>query len=152
MHTCTHSNTGHKEHGKASVYALTGLQFTPTLGKALQLLTKYGLDSQREKDFPVEVAVESLLSTLPLEIAATPDVDLVSCINHFLDGCATDGKQVPLAPHPHSHSHVTLTLTRPSPSLSLTPHAHSHSQLTLTLTHPSRSLSLTPHISHPTPY
>ena len=48
---------------------LSGLQLTPALGKALALLTKHGLDTERRKEFPVEVAMESLLSTSPLMVA-----------------------------------------------------------------------------------
>ena len=79
-----------------SVYASPGLQFTPTLGKALQLLTKHGLDIQRQKDFPVEVAMESLTSTSTLMVAAAPDMGLTSSIDHFLSNCTTDENHVPI--------------------------------------------------------
>ena len=69
---------------------LSGLQFTSTLGKALSLLTKHGLEIKRQKEFPVEVAMESLLSTSPLMVAAAPDMDLMSCIEHFLEHCTDD--------------------------------------------------------------
>ena len=69
---------------------LSGLQLTPALGKALALLTKHGLDTERRKEFPVEVAMESLLSTSPLMVAAAPDMDLMSCIEHFLEHCVDD--------------------------------------------------------------
>ena len=36
-----------------AVRELSGLQFTSTLGKALALLTKHGLDTKRRKEFPV---------------------------------------------------------------------------------------------------
>merc|ERR1719201_1559804 len=73
-----------------SLRKLTGLQFTSTFGKALALLTKHGLDTERRKEFPVEVAMESLLSTSPLMVAAAPDMDLMSCIEHFLEHCVDD--------------------------------------------------------------
>ena len=69
---------------------LSGLQLTPALGKALALLTKHGLEMKRQKEFPVEVAMESLLSTSPLMVAAAPDMDLMSCIEHFLEHCVDD--------------------------------------------------------------
>ena len=75
---------------------LSGLQFTSMLGKALELLRKHGLENQRQKDFPVEVAMESLLSNSPLEVAAAPDMDLVSCIDHFHHHCAADKGLVPM--------------------------------------------------------
>ena len=75
---------------------LSGLQFTPALGNALQLLTKHGLEHKRKKDSPVEVAIESLLSTSPLEIASAPDMDLVSCIDFFLENCVADTDNVPV--------------------------------------------------------
>ena len=75
---------------------LTGLQFTPTLGKALALLTKHGLEIKRQKEFPVEVAMESLLSTSPLMVAEAPDMDLRGCIEHFLEHCVDgEGKIAP---------------------------------------------------------
>ena len=73
---------------------LSGLQFSPTLGKALALLTKHGLDTERRKEFPVEVAMESLLSTSPLMVAAAPDMDLMSCIEHFLELCVDDEGEI----------------------------------------------------------
>ena len=75
---------------------LTGLQFSSTLGKALALLMKHGLDTERRKEFPVEVAMESLLSTSPLMVAAAPDMDLMSCVDYFLDRCVdNEGKIAP---------------------------------------------------------
>ena len=75
---------------------LTGLQLSHTLGKALALLNKHGLDHQRRQDSPVEVAMESLLSTSPLMVAEAPDMDLMSCIEHFLEHCVDDeGKVAP---------------------------------------------------------
>ena len=76
------------------VRQLSGLQFTSTLGKALALLTKHGLETKRRKEFPVEVAMESLLSTSPLMVAAAPDMDLMSCVEHFLEHCVDDEGQV----------------------------------------------------------
>ena len=73
---------------------LTGLQFTPTLGKALELLIKHGLDTERRKEFPVEVAMESLLSTSPLMVAAAPDMDLMSSVEHFLQHCVDNEGQL----------------------------------------------------------
>ena len=73
---------------------LTGLQFTPTLGKALALLTKHGLEIKRQKEFPVEVVMESLLSKSPLMVAAAPDMDVMSCIEHFLEHCVDGEGQV----------------------------------------------------------
>ena len=35
--------------------------------------------------------MESLLSTSPLMVAAAPDMDVMSCVEHFLDHCA-DGE------------------------------------------------------------
>ena len=70
---------------------LTGLQLTPALGQALSLLRKHGLDTQRRKEFPVEAAMESLLSTSPLMVAAAPDMDLMGCIDYFLEHCV-DGE------------------------------------------------------------
>ena len=34
--------------------------------------------------------MESLLSTSPLEVAAAPDMDLMSCVDYFLDHCVDD--------------------------------------------------------------
>ena len=73
---------------------LSGLQFTTTLGKALALLTKHGLEIKRQKEFPVEIVMESLLSKSPLMVAAAPDMDLMSCIDHFLQHCVDDEGQV----------------------------------------------------------
>ena len=73
---------------------LSGLQFSSTLGKALALLAKHGLETKRRKEFPVEVAMESLLSTSPLMVAAAPDMDLMSCVEHFLEHCVDDEGQV----------------------------------------------------------
>ena len=67
-----------------------GLQFTAALGNALALLKKYGLDNQHQEDFPVEAAMESLLSTSPLMVAAAPDMDLMSCVDYFVDRCTDD--------------------------------------------------------------
>ena len=73
---------------------LSGLRFSTTLGKALALLLKHGLDTERRKEFPVEVAMESLLSTSPLMVAAAPDMDLMGCVDYFLDRCV-DGHRAP---------------------------------------------------------
>ena len=72
----------------------SGLQFTSSLGKALTLLTKHGLDTEKRKEFPVEAAMESLLSTAPLMVAAAPDMDLMSCVNYFLDRCTDDNGEL----------------------------------------------------------
>ena len=53
-----------------------GLQLSAALGNALTLLAKHGLAEGRKKDFPVEVAMESLLSSTPLAVAAAEDMDL----------------------------------------------------------------------------
>ena len=71
-----------------------GLQFSAALGNALKLLTKYGLDTQRQKDFPVEAAIESLLSTSTLAVAAAPDMDLMRCVDYFLERCVDDKGQI----------------------------------------------------------
>ena len=71
---------------------LTGLQFTSKLGEALALLEKHGLDTERRKEFPVEVALESLLSTSPLMVATAPDMDVTGCVEHFLQHCADKGE------------------------------------------------------------
>merc|ERR1711939_980121 len=55
---------------------------------------KHGLDTERRKEFPVEVAMESLLSTSPLMVAAARDMDLMSCVEHFLDHCVDDAGQI----------------------------------------------------------
>ena len=34
--------------------------------------------------------MESLLSTSPLMVAAAPDMDLMSCVDYFLDRCVDD--------------------------------------------------------------
>ena len=73
---------------------LSGLQFGSSLGKALELLTKHGLDTERRKEFPVEAAMESLLSTSPLMVAAAPDMDLMSCVDYFLDRCVGDDGEI----------------------------------------------------------
>ena len=40
--------------------------------------------------------MESLLSTSPLMVAAAPDMDLMSCVEHFLEHCVDDeGKIAP---------------------------------------------------------
>merc|ERR1719182_1057998 len=75
---------------RGSPRKLTGLQFTSAFGEALSLLTKHGLDTERRKEFPVEVAMESLLSTSPLMVAAAPDMDLMSCVEYFLEHCVGD--------------------------------------------------------------
>jgi len=69
---------------------LSGLSFTSDLGEALSLLAKHGLDDQRREDFPVEAAIESLLSTSPLRVSAAKDMDLNSSIQYFLDRCTDD--------------------------------------------------------------
>ena len=71
-----------------------GLLFPSALGTALAPLVKHGLEIKRQKEFPVEVAMESLLSTSPLMVAAAPDMDLMSCIEHFLEHCVDDEGQV----------------------------------------------------------
>ena len=44
--------------------------------------------------------MESLLSTSPLMVAAAPDMDLMSCIEHFLEHCVDDeGKIAPKFAH-----------------------------------------------------
>ena len=48
-----------------------------------------GLDTQRQKDWSVEAAVECLLSTSTLEVVAVPDMDLTRCVDHFLEGKMT---------------------------------------------------------------
>ena len=53
-----------------------GLQLSAALGNALTLLAKHGLDHGRKKDFPAEVAMESLSSSTPLEVAAAEDMGL----------------------------------------------------------------------------
>lgn len=68
----------------------SGLQFTPALGKALTLLKKYGLDTQRQQDFPVETAMESLLSKTPLMVKAAPEMDLIACIDYLVKSCVDD--------------------------------------------------------------
>ena len=73
---------------------LSGLQLTSTLGKALALLTKHDLEIKRQKEFPVEVAMESLLSTSPLMVAAAPDMDLMSCVDYFLARCVDDEGEI----------------------------------------------------------
>ena len=83
-----------RERSQAIIRKLSGLQLTPTLGKALALLTKHGLETKRRKEFPVEVAMESLLSTSPLMVAAAPDMDLMSCVEHFLEHCVDDEGQI----------------------------------------------------------
>ena len=77
---------------KPKASRLSGLQFTSTLGKALALLTKHGLETKRRKEFPVEVALESLLSTSPLMVATAPDMDVTGCVEHFLQHCADKGE------------------------------------------------------------
>jgi len=68
----------------------SGLQFTPALGKALALLKKYGLDTQHQQEFPVETAMESLLSKSPLLVGAAPEMDLMACIDYFIKRCVDD--------------------------------------------------------------
>ena len=38
--------------------------------------------------------MESLLSTSPLMVAAAPDMDLLSCVDYFLDHCVDDEGQI----------------------------------------------------------
>ena len=71
--------------GEIELMALSGLQLSGTLATALELIRKYGLDSQRQKHSPVQVAVESLLSKSTLKIAGAPDMDLESAIDYCLD-------------------------------------------------------------------
>ena len=73
---------------------LSGLQLSSTLGNAMALLAKHGLDTERRKEFPVEAAMESLLSPSPLMVAAAPDMDLMSCIDYFLDRCVGDDGEI----------------------------------------------------------
>ena len=80
---------------------LTGLRFSTTLGKALALLTKHGLDTERRKEFPVEVAMESLMSTSPLMVKAAPDMDLMSCVDYFLDRCVDGHRSLSHNPTPN---------------------------------------------------
>ena len=75
-------------------HKLSGLQLTAKLGKALALLTKHGLETKRQKEFPVEVAMESLLSTSPLMVAAAPDMDLMGCVDYFLQHCVNDAGKI----------------------------------------------------------
>ena len=70
------------------------LHFTGALGDALALLTKYGLDSQRKEEFPVEAEKESLLSTSPLMVAAAPEKDLLGSIAYLLDRCVDDKEEI----------------------------------------------------------
>ena len=67
-----------------------GLQFTAALGNALALLKRYDLDNQRQKDLPVEAAMESLLSASPLMVAAAPGMDLMGCIDYLVERCTDD--------------------------------------------------------------
>ena len=55
---------------------------TAALGKALRLLAKHGLNEARKKDFPVEVAMESLLSSTTLAVAAAEDLGLKRSDHH----------------------------------------------------------------------
>jgi len=64
---------------------LSGLQISGTLAKALELIRKYGLESERQVQSPVKVAIESLLSNSTLEVAASPEMDLTSSIDYFLN-------------------------------------------------------------------
>ena len=75
---------------------LSGLRLDSKLGKALDLLKKYDLDTKKRRDFPVEVELESLLSTSTLMIAAATDMDLASSIEYFLSHCATTEKHQPV--------------------------------------------------------
>ena len=68
---------------------LSGLNLNSELGKALQLIVKYGLDTERQKNNPVDFALESLLSTSTLMVGAAPDMDITKSIEYFLDHCAT---------------------------------------------------------------
>ena len=38
--------------------------------------------------------MESLLSTSPLMVAAAPDMDLMSCVEYFLDRCVGDDGEI----------------------------------------------------------
>merc|ERR1711939_910370 len=55
---------------------------------------KHGLDTERRKEFPVEVAMESLLSTSPLMVAAARDMDLMACIDYLVKRCVDDEGQL----------------------------------------------------------
>ena len=72
----------HQESSERSPRSQAGLQMTPALGKALRLLAKHGLDEARKKDFPVNVAMESLLSSTTLEVAAAEDMGLKRSEHH----------------------------------------------------------------------
>ena len=72
----------HQESSEQSHRPQAGLQMTPALGKALKLLAKHGLDEARKKDFPVNVAMESLLSSTTLEVAAAEDMGLKRSEHH----------------------------------------------------------------------
>lgn len=69
---------------------LSGLGFSSKLGEAVSLLDKHGLDHKRRKEFPVEAAMESLLSTSTLKVAAAQDMDLNHSVNYFLERCTDD--------------------------------------------------------------
>ena len=71
-----------------------GLQFTAALGGALAHLAKYGLETQHQKDFPAEAEMESLLSTSPLMVASTPDMDLMGCIEYLVARCTDDQGEI----------------------------------------------------------
>ena len=72
-----------------------GLKLTSELGKALALLQKHGLSTKKRKASTVESALESLLSTSPLMVAEAPDMmDLMSCVNYFLDRCVDGEGQI----------------------------------------------------------
>ena len=61
----------------------------------MALLIRHDLDTCRQQDSPVEVALESLLSTSTLMVSAAPDMDLVSFIDYFLGTLILTLKLVP---------------------------------------------------------
>ena len=71
-------------------FNMSGLVFSSKLGEAVSLLDKHGLDHKRRKEFPVEAAMESLLSTSTLKVAAAKDMDLNQSVNYFLERCTDD--------------------------------------------------------------
>ena len=70
------------------------LHFTAALGDTIGLLKRYGLDTQRQKEFPVETALESLLNKSPLMVAAALDKDLLGSIAYLLDRCVDDKGEI----------------------------------------------------------
>ena len=87
------NNEVEKNDRKKHKRQLSGLRFTPALGRAMAVLVGHGLAVKRKTDSPVEFTLEPMLDTSPLCVAAAADMDLKSSVDHFLDHCNSDAAE-----------------------------------------------------------